>query len=645
MDTNLKIWDIRKKGCIHTYKGHTRGISNIRFTPDGRWVVSGGLDNVVKVWDLTAGKLLHDFKFHEGHIRSLEFHPLEFLLASGSADKTVKFWDLETFEMIGSTRREASGIKSLAFHPDGKSIFCGLDDSLKVFSWEPIICHDSVDMGWSSLGDLCIHDGKLLGGAYYENSVALWVADASLIEPYSTRLTTQQSKLECDTQGNLLDKEADHPKLKSNMHSTTPDSDNKDVKTIYVDCVSSVTPKIIDSVDTPKGVCTSDSKESNAIGVHKHSFPPKPSTPVVNKKTLVMPNIVPRDGSNGKHFIGSRRESLGSAKAFIGMPVKPSSARRLSSSRFDMERMAVSHESDTRNNIKTPLRRKMDSGLRNRLITDEFANESSEGKLSNHKIVTEKFDRLSLPSTNNPILDSSKRTNSPRVVNGGAATHRRTPSSVERFAKNDEIQKPERDAGAIAGPPESLPSQSIDKNLVTREGSIVDDSVVIENLMQNHQMTLPALESRLTKLQVVRQFWERNDIKGAINAARKLSDHSVQADFISILMPCGLEIITLDLFYCLLPMLLALLESRTERHIILSLEMLVKLAAVFAPIVHTTVSAPPVVGVDLHAEERIECCKRCFDHLQELRTTLPELMQRGGNVARYAQQLNLVVQM
>lgn len=113
MDTNLKIWDIRKKGCIHTYKGHTRGISTIKFSPDGRWVVSGGFDNVVKVimdhtarvqltarfvvgvykqllsltaeqvWDLTAGKLLHDFKFHEGHIRSIDFHPLEFLLATG----------------------------------------------------------------------------------------------------------------------------------------------------------------------------------------------------------------------------------------------------------------------------------------------------------------------------------------------------------------------------------------------------------------------------------------------------------------------------------------------------------------------------------------------------------------------------------
>lgn len=49
MDTDLKIWDIRKKGSIHTYKGHTRGIKTVKFTPDGRWVVTGGEDNVVKV--------------------------------------------------------------------------------------------------------------------------------------------------------------------------------------------------------------------------------------------------------------------------------------------------------------------------------------------------------------------------------------------------------------------------------------------------------------------------------------------------------------------------------------------------------------------------------------------------------------------
>ncbi|MQL80113.1 hypothetical protein Taro_012562, partial [Colocasia esculenta] len=195
LDTDLKIWDIRRKGCIHTYQGHTRAIKTIKFTPDGRWVVSGGEDNVIKLWDLTAGKLLHEFKFHTGPIQSIDFHPHEFLLATGSADRTVKFWDLETFELIGSTGPEVTGVRSMIFHPDGKALFCGLDETLKVFSWEPIRCHDIVDMRWSILGDLSIYEGKLLGCSYHQSSVGVWVADISLIAPYANGVVPRASGL------------------------------------------------------------------------------------------------------------------------------------------------------------------------------------------------------------------------------------------------------------------------------------------------------------------------------------------------------------------------------------------------------------------------------------------------------------------
>lgn len=86
---------------------------------------------------------------------------------------------------------------------------------------------------------------------------------------------------------------------------------------------------------------------------------------------------------------------------------------------------------------------------------------------------------------------------------------------------------------------------------------------------------------------MVRHFWERNDVKGAINAVQKLPDHSVsscckihlllytqflniiwslqvQADVVSALVD-RMDVITLDLFSCLLPVLLGLLESRIER--------------------------------------------------------------------------------
>uniref|UniRef100_A0A164SN84 Katanin p80 subunit C-terminal domain-containing protein n=1 Tax=Daucus carota subsp. sativus TaxID=79200 RepID=A0A164SN84_DAUCS len=195
-DTNLKIWDIRLKGgCIHTYKGHTRGVNAIRFTPDGRWVVSGGEDNTVKLWDLTAGKLLHEFKSHEGQIQCIDFHPNEYLLATGSADKTVKFWDLETFEFIGSAGPEATGVQCMTFNPDGKNLLCGLHESLKVFSWEPIRCHDTVDVGWSRLSDINVHEGKLLGCSYNHSCVGVWVVDISCVEPYAIVNTPRSNSI------------------------------------------------------------------------------------------------------------------------------------------------------------------------------------------------------------------------------------------------------------------------------------------------------------------------------------------------------------------------------------------------------------------------------------------------------------------
>ncbi|KAG6518556.1 hypothetical protein ZIOFF_022036 [Zingiber officinale] len=70
-------------------------------------------------------------------------------------------------------RRALSGIKVYA----------------KVFSWEPIVCHDNVDVGWSRLSYTNVHEGKLLGCSYNQSCVGVWVVDLSVhILTHSIRL-------------------------------------------------------------------------------------------------------------------------------------------------------------------------------------------------------------------------------------------------------------------------------------------------------------------------------------------------------------------------------------------------------------------------------------------------------------------------
>ncbi|XP_071958298.1 katanin p80 WD40 repeat-containing subunit B1-like [Antedon mediterranea] len=181
MDTNLKLWDVRRKGCIFTYKGHSGSVNCIRFSPDGRWIASASEDGLAKLWDLTAGKLLHDFHSHSAAVNCVEFHPNEFLFSTASNDRTVKFWDLETFELVSSSSGESSGIRSICFHPEGNHIFTGSQDMLRVYSWEPVQCYDSLYMGWGKVADMAVSSQQIIGASFNQTNVAVYVADLSKI--------------------------------------------------------------------------------------------------------------------------------------------------------------------------------------------------------------------------------------------------------------------------------------------------------------------------------------------------------------------------------------------------------------------------------------------------------------------------------
>ncbi|XP_077254083.1 katanin p80 WD40 repeat-containing subunit B1 homolog KTN80.3-like isoform X2 [Tasmannia lanceolata] len=552
LDTNLKIWDIRRKGCIHTYKGHTRGISTIRFTPDGRWVVSGGEDNVVKIWDLTAGKLLHDFKVHEGQIRCIDFHPHEFLLATGSADRTVKFWDLETFELIGSAGPEATGVRSMIFHPDGRTLFCGLDESLKVFSWEPIRCHDAVDIGWSTLGDLSIHEGKLLGCSYHQSCVAVWIADISLIGPYAVGIMPKLNghpEPKCN-----LGEDQYFPQLgssiKSNMTLLTAPHDygTKVTRSYIVNSTKS-------SLSTPPRIET----------VHATNEAPPSSTPFIIRSNSTQKNPMMEVHMSRSSEIISR-----SVAVPVIVPRSSPEVEKVANTRKDSETILPGERT---NGFDSSGGLDFNSGL---MPMDEPA-KTGEGNCTSVSFssIAEKFERILstesplsfFPENHTEALNPSKGISSAKYVKG-----ERTRSLVERFERRERCNSSE--ALSVNGSSDEIPGtdvlspklkglhQTSARDLNHRTDA--DDEDVIGNLMKKHDLFLSVLHSRLTKLQVVLNFWQRNDIKGSINAVGRLADQAVQVDVISALME-KIDIITLDLFSCLLPLLTGLLDSKVER--------------------------------------------------------------------------------
>ena len=58
------------------------------------------------------------------------------------------FYDLEMFDLISATFMEGSSIRCIMFHPSGSALLSGSQECLKVWGWEPVLCFDSVDVGY-----------------------------------------------------------------------------------------------------------------------------------------------------------------------------------------------------------------------------------------------------------------------------------------------------------------------------------------------------------------------------------------------------------------------------------------------------------------------------------------------------------------
>ncbi|KAB2043411.1 hypothetical protein ES319_D01G015200v1 [Gossypium barbadense] len=726
LDTNLKIWDIRKKGCIHTYKGHTRGVNAIRFTPDGRWVVSGGEDNIVKVWDLTAGKLLHQFKDHEGQIQCLDFHPHEFLLATGSADRTVKFWDLETFELIGSAGPETAGVCCLTFNPDGRTVLCGLHENLKVFSWEPIRCYDGVDVGWSRLSDLNVHEGKLLGCSYNQSCVGVWVVDISRIEPYAVgnaKRVNGHSEPKSHSGGNLSVLNENNTKASMGRLpvSQNPDPLVKETKSLGRLSISQNSDPAKESKTTGNAPGTPHRVNLNAArktAQQRSVTVPRRSSTRANSavtvptfsKSDVVPVLVPRNDMRSEQAAELRKEVGISERSLeqvtesrrevgiTGRSLESSQSAAESRKEAGIVGRTLEQGADSRKELgivgrtmpfslqsKTSSFRKFQNSREDLdwpAISAPLENAGSRVEFSSGS------DRSTLPSVKGPINGMSAAEMNVREDRciGSVRTEPNSvvelPSSYRDENYDAQVQKSHRDAYPLEsqkggrtrsvilnlekrrrsnfdGPTlcasprnasvANMPSFDVYKqrrrysSSVEKEMPSATDEDAVADVMEQHDQFIGSMQSRLAKLQVVHRLWERNDVKGAISAMEKMSDHGVLADVMSIVTE-KIDIVTLEICTSLLPLLSGLLGSDMDRHLSICLDMLLKLVRIFGSMIYSTLSALAPAGVDIEAEQRFERCNLCFIELEKVKQCLPTLTRRGGSVAKSAQELNVALQ-
>jgi WD40 repeat protein len=130
----LALYDFATRKQVRDFKGHTKDVRGLAFSPDGKTLATGG-DNV-RLWNPETGEQLAALEGHTegfgvwGWLRAVAFSPDGKLLASAGADGTVKLWDVAARKEI-RTLMEKSNHPALAvaFSPDGKVLATGNNDA------------------------------------------------------------------------------------------------------------------------------------------------------------------------------------------------------------------------------------------------------------------------------------------------------------------------------------------------------------------------------------------------------------------------------------------------------------------------------------------------------------------------------------
>ena len=68
--------------------GHGYSVNSVSFSPDGKFLVSGGHDTTVKIWDSASGMCLQTLEGHGYYVNSVSFSPDGRFLVSGSEDSS-----------------------------------------------------------------------------------------------------------------------------------------------------------------------------------------------------------------------------------------------------------------------------------------------------------------------------------------------------------------------------------------------------------------------------------------------------------------------------------------------------------------------------------------------------------------------------
>jgi len=180
----VAVWQFEEYGMnpkeLKRFTDHTDWINAIAISPNGKYLATGGGDNLINIYETKTWTKVATLKGHSSRVSVLAFPGKDSdLLGSAGLDGTARLWEVPDGDQEKLYKSDGDKFMAMAFSPDGKMMATGGTDQ-KILIWlvkkEKVLKEISGVEGQVSALAFS-PDGTSIAAGLYDNNILVWKAE------------------------------------------------------------------------------------------------------------------------------------------------------------------------------------------------------------------------------------------------------------------------------------------------------------------------------------------------------------------------------------------------------------------------------------------------------------------------------------
>ncbi|GAA6060218.1 hypothetical protein JCM10212_002297 [Sporobolomyces blumeae] len=140
-DEVIKVWDLHRRKEVGSLEGDTTGtITCLRFVPERNMLLSASTDSTISLYRVRDWVLLRSLKGHKGRVNAVDAHPDGRVALSVGVDKNLRMWDLVAGKSVATLKLGVEG-DVVRWNTNGTKFAVIMNSTLTVYGIDMSVHH------------------------------------------------------------------------------------------------------------------------------------------------------------------------------------------------------------------------------------------------------------------------------------------------------------------------------------------------------------------------------------------------------------------------------------------------------------------------------------------------------------------------